>query len=543
MDRAREGRPGGLVFAGLPVSWTGLAFLVLALACAVPMFVFDVVPGADLPIHMAILRHLADAMADPAAFSRELAVRPWQPYWGFYAPTLLLSLVLPLDLAARGVLFLAMVCLPLSIAAIARREGADSRVALAAFPLVFGFNFYWGFAPFYVSACLAVAGLLPAMRFARRGSMRSLAGLHLVSLLLFSAHATAWVLWAAWSAWVWLTEPRRPWRRPLMGATAFIGPVGLFALWKASAGLERITQAPATHSLNYKAWHLVHHAFPSLSPGAETATALGFLLLLGLGAVTARGGSTGGMSRGWRCLRWGGLALGMFAAYWVLPQDVAEFSFVYPRFLVFAGLFALPCLARPLRWGRAFTVAALVLGLASFGFAGVGFARFERRAAGAGRCLAHAAAGSVLMPFAYLRDDPDLRYPLFLHAGAWHVTANRGRVYGDWIEALPTSMVHWRDAAGLDSPPPVFLWAPRPLEDPSVAGRVAYFLVHGPRQVRFPGGDPVDLDAALLTGLDVAPQPICEDGRWRLYSRRADSAADVGSAAQGPLEPREADPY
>lgn len=493
------------------------AFALLAVACAVPMFVFDRVPGADLPIHMAVLHHLADAMADPAAFAREMAVRPWQPYWGFYAPTLLLSTVLPLDLSARLVLYGALLCLPLSVAAIARREGADPRVALAAFPLVYGFNFYWGFAPFYVSACVAVAGLLPALDFARRGSRGALAVLHLVSLGLFAAHATAWALWAAWSLWVWVTEPRRPWWRPLLGATAFAGPLLLFVAWKAGAGLDRITQAPATHAFTYKLAHLLHHAFPSVGPRVELALAAGFLALLALGGF-GRGALADGRRR-WRLARWGGLAAGMFVAWAVMPQDLAEFSFVYPRFLVFAALFALPCLAGTLRFGRAFAVAAVLLGVASFAATTTGFARFDRRTEGAHACLSRATQGSVLMPFPFLRDDPDLRFPLYLHAGAWHAVANRGRVFGDWIEALPTAMVHWKDPAGLDVPPPVFLWSARPLADPSVARDVEWFLIHGPRTVRPPNGVAVDLDDALLAGIPVEPGPACQSGLWRLYRR------------------------
>ncbi len=500
-----------------------IVFGLLAVACAVPVFAFDLVPGADLPVHMAILRHLADAIQNPEAFSAAMEARPWQPYWGFYGPTLLLAQAVPLDLAARLVIWAALVSLPMAVLAIARREGADPRAALAAFPLVFGFNYYWGFEPFYVSACLGVIGLLPSLRFAREGNARSLAGVHGTSLGIFAAHATAWALWAAWSLWIWTTDSRRSWRRLLAGATAMIGPLALFWTWKASAGLEGITQVPATHSIAFKAARFVHHAFPAISPAWEAALTLGFLGMAGLGLAGRPGG---GESRG-RRLRWGGLAAFMLAAYFVLPQDVAELSFVYPRFLVFAGVFLLPALASSMRFPRAFVAGATVLGLVAAGLAGVASARFSDRSAGARECLSRARPGSLLMPFPFLRDDPDLRYPLYLHAGAWHAQWNRGRVFGDWIEALPTAMVRWKDPAGLGPPPPVFLWAPRPLEDPSVAAPVEYFLVHGPRRVRPPEGDPVPLDAMLLAGIPVTREPVCESGRWRLY-RREEQAGEGG---------------
>ncbi|HOU53669.1 MAG TPA: hypothetical protein PLQ97_07045 [Myxococcota bacterium] len=492
-------------------------FGLLVVACAVPVFAVDRVPGADLPSHLAILRHLADALDHPEAFSQAMEVRPWQPYWGFYGPTLLLAQAVPLDLAARLVIFGALVCLPVAVFLVARREGADPRVALGAFPLLFGFNYYWGFEPFYVSACLAVMGLLPVLRFAREGGRCSLIWVHLASGAIFVAHATAWALWAAWSLWVLVTEAGHR-RRVLGGATAMVVPLGLFLIWKASAGLEGITQAPATHSLLYKASRWAHHAFPALSPTWEAVLTLGWSGLVGL-AIPEAPHLVPSPDRRRRVVRWGGLAIGMFLAYWVLPQDVAELSFVYPRFLVFAGVFLLLALAGRIRFHRAFLVGATALGLVAVSLAAVASARFSERSAGAWECLARSRPGSILMPFSFERDDPDLRYPLFLHAGAWHAYRNRGRVFGDWIEALPTSMVRWKDPRGLGTPPPVFLWSPRPLEDPAMAAPVEYFLIHGPRQVRPPGGDPVVLDRLLLAGIPVLPEPVCESGRWRLYRR------------------------
>jgi len=496
-----------------------LLFWLLAVATAVPLLAFDLVPGADLPSHLAILRHLADALENPEAFSGAMTVRPWQPYWGFYAPTLLLARVLPLDLSARLVLWASLVLVPAAVLGIARREGVDRRVALAAFPLVFGFNYYWGFAPFYVSSCLALAGLLPVLRFAREGDRRSLLLVHGTSLGVFAAHATAWALWAAWSLWVWFTESRRPGRSLLLGASAMVVPLGLFSAWKASAGLEGITQPPASHGLAFKAAQFAHHAFPALSPAWEAALTLGFLGVVVLAMLGVPASDTPEAMRR-RRLRWGGLAAGMLAAYWVLPQDLAELSFVYPRVLVFAGVFLLLCLVGEMRLPRAFVAGATALGLVAAGLSAVASARFSERAAGALTCLAEARPGSILMPFPFLRDDPDLRYPLFLHAGAWHAATNRGRVFGDWIEALPTAMVRWKDPAGMGPPPPVFLWAPRPLEDPGIAGPVEYFLVHGPRRVRLPGGETVSLDGLLLAGIPVGSEPLCESGRWRLYRRQ-----------------------
>ena len=109
---------------------TGFALVAIA-ALAAPTLLLAYLPMTDLPQHTAVLSMLLH-MDDPAfgfdafylvAFERTLYLVP-------YGIGLGLATVLPLELAMRGVVFLAVVAYPLGALAVLRAQGKPAALAL-----------------------------------------------------------------------------------------------------------------------------------------------------------------------------------------------------------------------------------------------------------------------------------------------------------------------------------------------------------------------------------------------------------------------------
>ena len=482
-------------------------FVVCSLAVIVPICLEDFQIGVDTPTHLSILRVMRLAFEDPSAFHRDYAVRMLQPYWGYYAPTLLLSVVLPLDLSAKLITGLTLIGIPIATALIAKREGLKPIVALPAFALCYNFNFWFGFLPFLSGLVALLFGLLSVLRYQDSPGWRNLGLLGLVSLGVFASHVIAWLLFGACSAWLlFVRAPRSPLRAAVIGLFALVPAALLLLAW--SRGVERtaasnfIVNNPLSHDVAIKAWNLPHNAFSSIDPTTE------FLLLgLWLGLLTLAMAGPVDAARKERCFTWGGLAMAMFAGYWVVPQDLAGVAFLYERLIMFALLFPLLCVAKRRPFERLMPALSLAMVALTLSLSALMFRQFNGEMSGAKTCLATARPRSNLMGLMLESGFSSWGQPLMLHADSYHLYWNLGRVFGHAMDAAPNSLVYYRQQDVFHALVPTLEWQPLSYR-PAYGKNIDYFLIHGPAR------HDIALLKDTLQGLDLA----CEQGQWRLYS-------------------------
>lgn len=515
-----RGGPGVVPTENEPVppagSWFWLLFLALAAISVVPILRWEFVPAADYPTHISITRLLRLAFEDPAYFHATFDTRLVQPYWGFYLPVLLLSVFLPLRYAAAAAVAMTLLLIPVSIARLARRERLDLRVALLGFPLMYSFNFYWGFFPFLAGTALGLLGLPSSLDYAETRSRSSLVRLHVWSLVIFVAHATAWGFWLGWVGWILIsTRPRLSIRDLAKGASAFVVPFLAMMAWnrgvESTGTLRWMREHPADYPLWVRWRDLVHTAFVSISPEAETGL---FTLFVAAVAFLAIGRYEPGASG--RLLRWLGLAGWMALAYFVVPHQFLGLNYTYERTLLFALLFVPLSAARQLRFPRAFTGVAIALALLSVFLADESARLFNDEMRGLKTCLSGAAPRSTLMGLIPERRLSELRIAVFLHTADYHTYWNLGRVYTHSMETLPTTPVYFRDRTLFNGPRPLFDSHPFTFKWPEEARNVRYFLIRAyPLALTDAGAKPTD--PLLLKGGLARSRLVCESGMWRLY--------------------------
>lgn len=520
----------------LAEAWNRLSSLVfwvlfgsLAVISVVPLFAVDLIPGVDYPTHLSMIRILRYAFEDPAAFHATYGTRLWQPYWGFYAPVLLLSSVVSIDLAAKIVYAVTILMQPVAVLLLARRVGANPAVSLLSFALVYSFLFYWGFVPFLVAMNVGLLGLLPVLSYSEHPTGRGLVVMGLVSLAVFVCHATAWVFWVAWTGWIFLTREEGVSGRFLLRVAAvYAVPAVLLVAYNSQleswGNLAWIRENPAVHSELAKARNFSRNLVPSLSAPLERLLVV--LLVAGIG-LSFIGRFRPGDGR--RLLRWGGAGFFMFLGYWFLPQDVAGVSFMYQRCLAFAFLFLL--LGSVSRPALGTTLVLPYAALAGFVITcnALIFAGFNEEMTGLRACLATAKPRTTLVGLMFDRDSAATFQPLFLHADNYHTYWNLGRVYAHSMDMLPTTPVYYRNAGVFGRIRPAFDWVPWTFDYAQMGTNVRYFLIHAREEYVIPGAPNMKSDAFLLKREGVEnTRLVCSEGLWRLYEN---TGVDAGSGS------------
>ncbi|MGC9985047.1 MAG: hypothetical protein ABSF35_15620 [Polyangia bacterium] len=505
MDNRRE----GVLTLGL--------FVVCSLATIGSIVAADLQVGVDMPTHLSMLRILRLAFEDPAAFHATYGARVLQPYWGYYAPVLLFSTVLPLDLAAKFVTGLTLVGIPISMALLARREGLRPMVALPAFAFCWNYCYWWGFVPFLCGVVAALFGLLVVLRYAQSPGLRNLGLLCLVSLGVFTAHALAWLLFAVSSLWLVLAQvSRASWRRLAASTLAFVLPAVLMTVWnrrlEKMVFFKAVLEHPVHVGLDFKVWSFPHVAFPSAEPAMERLL-LGLWLLVLVLAMVGRFDA----ARRRQLFRWGGLALVMVVGFWILPQDMAGISFLYQRPLFLALLFPLLCAPRTLRFPRPCFGAGLTIVALNLVFSTLTIRGFNHEMKDAQACLSHARPHSSLMGLMLDRTSFAGSDPLFLHVDNYHAYWNLGRVYAHSMEVVPTTPVYYKQRDFFYGPAPGFEW--NPLSFQAAYGKnVDYFFIHAPVYLEIEGLGRVPVDRLLLKQALQESELVCSEGAWRLYA-------------------------
>jgi len=213
---------------------TAAAVCVLAL---VPILISPFPPSTDLPQHIAQVRLLERALADPAG---PYVVQWLAPNNLIYAFLWLLWKVLPAGLVARAALVLIVLLWAAAIHGLGALRGRNAAAAAAASLLLFNQSFGWGFLNFLIGLPAFALWFAQTAGEPRRLSLKSWAALAGTSLLLYGSHA----LWfAAGGLWlVVIAFVRKPPLKVLAGRLSALLPGAIVSLvWYPRLSAARAT--------------------------------------------------------------------------------------------------------------------------------------------------------------------------------------------------------------------------------------------------------------------------------------------------------------
>lgn len=474
------------------------AYLVSAAAALVPLFSVKYPPMVDLPQHAAsvfIWKHYDDP---EHGFRDVFAIDYLSPYVLGHGLARLLAEAMPVLAAMKAATALAILALPLAMAHLFRRAGADVWGALFGFPLAYGFAFYWGFFNYMLALPAALLFIAAGLDYARAPSRRRGLALTLFAFVVYFCHALAFGL-AVPVVGVWILIFAGELRAGLRRLWPLLPAVGMIALWVAwQSATNPSVDAPLLWS--EPPWQrLLDLPANLLGAGRQGGPRLlGGLLVLLLPFVGARP-------------RLAPVALLAPAAlaflyYLAVPNRALNTFFVYPRYAVFAAVFALmafvPSAGRRRIAGR---LAAALFVLGWMGFLTADFRRMAPEARRFDAVLEKMEPGRRVLG---LNFDPGYAFvagmPVFGHFHMWY-QAEKGGIAEYTFGVAAPQLVHYRPGKG-------------PLADPGLSRRPQLF------DFRLDGGfdyfivrAPIDLGPRLFPA--AAAELEVRSGDWWLYRR------------------------
>ena len=414
------------------------AMLVLMLA---PIWIGRYLPLVDMPQHAAQITALREILHGNPSLTQLFEINWFTPYLFGYLLLYAISSVLPITMATKLVVSLAVVAIPITTGQLLRAAGADERWKWLAIPCSFGFAFYWGFLSYIVAAPLALVFLTRTARFMAAPTTRNAIGIAVFSLLLFFCHVivlgVASLLALGYVAGVSYRDPRALMLRSLPYAT----PLPLIALWLV---------------IVYRTVPVVHSdpiVFPTLSsrfvqlllqPAGQDGSSVLVALLVTAAVIALPPLSGAKLSR--RPERWLPFVLAAIV-FMVAPHYVLSTAYFYQRL----GLFLVPLWlllwdapsgrARRLDWVAMLIV--LIWTAATIGR----FAAFSRETESFRQVVASVEPGKRVASMVFDARSSFFTLPVYLHFPVWYAATDRGVVDFNFAD-FAASVVRYQADAG-----------------------------------------------------------------------------------------------
>lgn len=493
-------------------------FVLLAAGAWAPLFCTPLVPFVDLANNAAAACLLFDAQFGGGAASHyyEMNLAP-VPYWTAYLLMALFDLVGGCLFAAKALVALLVVLLPLATMRLLMALGRDPRLGLMAFALVWDYSLYFGWVTFLLGMALtlvAIAWIVEARTFRHAARVVPLAA------LIALTHVQA--LGVLFGATALLTLLRRPfWKGVAVNATAVSG--GLVALYPWFSK-QVVDQAAGNSAYSFdwdqprqKIVALFGHSLDTISgdPAQIVTAAVFWLVVLGplvLASLPQREPSR--PPRG-RALALFALLFGLYA---LLPMNVhgpVWHTYTYPRFATFAllGLLLVP---RPRLDGRwAWVLAPPVVAILLLdAVVAQQFTRFSYRARHFLTIIDAVRPGSRVLPLLYDDRDPAVRNTNVFNQFPAYLAAVKGG-YHPYLFRHNSNPLLYRAA----NEPPFCRWnRPQDFSMHTHGRHYDYLLVQGTQR------DPFVRSPSAQIRL------VVEAGRWRLYEVTANAPTQTAAA-------------
>jgi hypothetical protein len=482
---------------------SNVAFSAALLLAVLPLWLTDYLPLVDLPQHAAQIATLHELLRGNPFFTDEFTINWFTPYLTGYALLFLASSVLPMLIATKLVLSLAIVGVPWMTGVLLRETGGDERLKWLAIPGAYSIGLYWGFIVYIVAVPIALGLLLLTIRFEREPSWRRGLGIAAFSILLFFCHLMA-LGYAALLSLSYIAA--RNLATPKRGATlalAYTAPLPLMAIWMTRVlQTDAVVQnAPLVHG-GLRA-HLVT-LFTQLS-GLDAST---FLINLVVASAVLLGPVIAGLRPSRAPERWLPLAVGL-GVYLLFPSFAQNTAFLYERLAVFIAPLWLIAWERSPQPSRRLAAVALITLAVWSGITVTRFAAFGASTSSFDSVLKAAEPGRRLASMPVCNSSPQFSNPVLLHFGAWYQALSGGITDMSFAITHP-SIVRYREqqrprlGEQLAWNPLAFEWAR------DGGDTYDYYLVCAPG----------DLAEFIFKDRATSVELVANEGPWWLYRNR-----------------------
>lgn len=223
--------PGAATTGSLMSVYSDRLWLIALILSIVPLWLVHYLPMVDLPGHAALMTALERLTAGDPAFTEQFRANWVTPYLLGYGLFFALSLILPIALAAKVIVSVAIFLTPLLTGIFLREIGADQRWKWFAIPAAYTLAFYWGFLSFVVAMPVGLWLMIETLRFDREPDLRRGLLVAAIALLALFSHIIVMGL-ACMCALVYIAGGR--WSDPrgmLMRFVPYTSPLPLIAVW------------------------------------------------------------------------------------------------------------------------------------------------------------------------------------------------------------------------------------------------------------------------------------------------------------------------
>ena len=389
--------------------WRRAALVLIGVALLAPLWLVRYPPLLDYPNHLAssfVLAHLAD----PAKQFNQFYTAEWGPYPYLAKDVFLLALmrVVPAETAGRLFLSLCVLALPLAGWFFLRNANAGEEAqSLWVLAVAYNLFFLYGFLNFALSlaVCLVTLGLW--LRYLERPTATRWAIAAAAVLGLYFTHLVGFGIAGLVATFYCLAARRK--LRTMLRTWAMFAPGVLLYLW-----LRWRIPGP-TGGVIFRTWDdkldsvftVVHGYSGRLDWLTLAALAAYFLLAWWRNSEFRWNG------------RWGAVAVGFFAVYWVLPWGYGEGSDLDIRVLPMVFVLLLATVKIAARGWRLAPLVLLVFALRTVNV-GQNFRAVQPELEGLARSFAATEPNARVFPIVESPDDDPIRHE-FAHFWAYGV--------------------------------------------------------------------------------------------------------------------------
>ena len=457
--------------------WLFAGVLGLLLSC---LWITPFPPLVDLAQHTAQIVTLQELWAGNPRFTETFELNWFAPYTASYLIIYLFALVLPVTVAAKLVVTLAVAAVPLLAGRLFAAAGAYPGWKWLLVPASFGVAFYWGFVPFMLAVPAGLYLLLLTLRFSAAPTL--LLGLMIAActVALFFLHVIglgfAALLCVTWIAAVHYKQPGKV----LLLWLPYMTGLPLLAYWY----LRTLQSETYVQGAGVIFGPLSDRLLTLLSQSAGLGA-----LAIGPSAVIVAGLMVFPYFSGARLShRPERLAIPVMATlvFLLMPATAFGSIYLYQRLSIFllpAYLLAweYPQGHRP-RWMPAVILVVSLLVLVNV----ARFTAFANETRGFQAMLAEMEPNANVMYMPAMPVTAGFAEPVHFHTGVWYQAEKRGIVDFNFAFFFP-SMVRFREGQHAWVPNDSVVWQPLQFEwERSNGAHYDYFLIHSMENLQAP---------------------------------------------------------
>lgn len=490
-------------------------FYVFCILAASPLLFSHYPPMIDVPQHAAIIATLNNLSLPEFPF-HDLYYVDWvRPYLGGYLILWGASQFLPILVAIKLLIALAVIATPLTASLIRAYFGGDPKWDWLLLPISYGFAFQWGFFNFIIGAPIVLLYLLTVFKYAEAPSLKSGLWLALFSFTLLLIH----LLVAAFGcglAFLYVMAGRLQWRQKLLVVLPFVFPFAIIIIYlmlRVSVDEQPYSGGPWGLSI-YRPIEFLATAI-GLTPGRINA-AIGLLIL----AIPFMLGARITDDRPRQVVFIAFLLWMMFGPNYILGN-----YFTYNRF----SLFIVPMLFvimtksssasrsvkyEPLLRGLLIAVPVMLIVLLCFRFA-----NFDKESQGYRDIETKMQPQKRVLALIYDNQSAIFRLPMYLHFASWYQAERSGAT--DFSFSQFGLLVRYKPDAAV-AVPPRFEWQPDTFDWKTNKGWLYdYFLVRSENGIA----------SEVIEAGECTVKYVAHSGSWWLYETELGDKDDPASCA------------